>query len=84
MITNRELTMQARQIASCLTYNDGAAEAAAKHMLRELAHRLDALDIRAHRKRDGLLLINGSGKSRFATMRERLMYRVFGVLPRRI
>lgn len=84
MVTNSELTTQAREIARSLTYNDDTPQAAAKHMLLEMAHRLDVLDIRAHRKRDGLLLINGIGMARFATLRERLIYRVLGVLPRRI
>ena len=80
MDTN-ELTIEARNIARCLTYNDDLAQAKAKHMLLEMAHRLDTLDVRAHKKRDGLLLVNGIGKSRYATMRERVLYRLFGVLP---
>lgn len=76
-----ELTQQARGIARCLTYNDDQHQAAAKHTLLEMAHRLDTLDIRAHKKADGLLLINGIGKSRFATLKERVVYRLFGVLP---
>ena len=79
-----ELTTKARAVARCLTYNDDPHQAAAKHMLREMAHRLDTLDIRAHRKSDGLLLINGIGKARFATLKERLMYRLFNVLPNRL
>lgn len=79
-----ELTMRARAVARCLTYNDDPHQAAAKHMLLEMAHRLDTLDIRAHRKSDGLLLINGIGKARFATLKERLMYHLFNVLPTRL
>lgn len=79
-----ELTIKAREVARCLTYNDDRPQAEAKHMLREMAHRLDTLDIRAHKKTDGLLLINGIGKARYATWKERLMFRVFGVLPRTI
>lgn len=80
MNTN-ELTLKARGIARCLTYNDDQPQAEAKHMLLELAHRLDALDVRAHKKDDGLLLVNGLGRARYATIRERVMYRLFGVLP---
>lgn len=39
-----ELTMKARGVARCLTYNDDTPQAEAKHMLLEMAHRLDALD----------------------------------------
>ena len=83
-MNDSELTMRARAIARCLTYNDGQHQAAAKHTLLEMAHRLDTADIRAHKKADGLLLINGIGKSRFATWRERVAYRLFGTLPRRV
>lgn len=80
----KELTMKAREIARCLSYNDDPHQAAAKHMLRELAHRLDTLDIRAHKKTDGLLLINGIGKARYATLKELLLFKLFGVLPRAV
>lgn len=41
-------------------------------------------DIRAHKKADGLLLIDGRGSARFATLKERLLYLFFGILPRKI
>lgn len=78
---NENLTIKAREIARCLTYNDDIPQAQAKHMLLEMAHRLDSLDIRAHKKIDGLLLINGIGKTRYATLKERLLLKLFGVLP---
>lgn len=83
MNTN-ELTLKARSVARCLSYNDDEHQAAAKHLLREMAHRLDTMNIRAHKKADGLLLINGIGKSRFATLKERVMLRLFGVFPREV
>ncbi len=83
MNTN-ELTLKARGIARCLTYNDDTPQAEAKHMLHEMAHRLDTLDIRAHKKADGLLLVNGIGKSRYATLKERGLFWLFGVLPREV
>ncbi len=83
-MNNSELTMKARGIACNLTYNDDKPQAEAKHMLRELAHRLDSLDIRAHKKADGLLLISGLGQTRYASLKERIAYRLFGVLPRKI
>jgi len=83
MNTN-ELTIKAREIARCLTYNDDQPQAQAKHMLLEMAHRLDTLDIRAHKKRDGLLLVNGIGKSRYATVMERVLYSLFGWLPKEV
>ena len=78
----KDLTIRARSIARCLSYNDDEHQAAAKHTLREMAHRLDTQDVRVHAKADGLLLINGLGKSRYATFKETLLYRVFGVVPK--
>lgn len=83
MVTS-ELTMKARGIAKCLSYNEGEHEAAAKHMLLEMAHRLDARDIRLQKKRDGVLAVNGIGKARFLTLRERLLHFLFGVQPARV
>jgi hypothetical protein len=34
-----------------------------------------------HKKADGLLLLDGLGKARYATLRERLLYWAFGILP---
>lgn len=83
-MNDNELTLKARAIARTLSYNEDEPQAAAKHMLLELAHRLDARTIRVHKKQDGLLLINGAGLSRFATFTESLLYRLFGVVPARI
>lgn len=79
-----DITVRAREIARCLTYNDDTAQARAKHVLLEMAHRLDAREVRAHRKKDGLLLINGLGKSRFATLKERVLFLCFGIIPREV
>lgn len=83
-MTDSELTIKARAIARCLTYNDDTPQAQAKHMLLELSHRLDTLDVRAHRKADGVLLVNGIGKARYMTLRERTQWALFGSLPRRV
>jgi hypothetical protein len=83
-VNTSELTDKARGIARCLTYNDDEHQSAAKHMLLEMAHRLDSVTIRAHNKSDGILLINGIGKSRYATFIERIVYRITGTLPKTI
>ena len=83
-IYESKLASQCQGVAKCLTYNDDVPQAEAKHILREMAHRLDTLNIRAHKKADGLLLINGLGKARYATLKERMLFRLFGVLPREV
>ena len=65
-------------VARTLTYNSGVPEAQAKHALLEASHALDAHSIRVHRKRDGLLMVNARGKSRFMTLRERIAYWLLG------
>ncbi len=82
--TDSELTIKAREVARHLTYNDDTAQAQAKHLLLEMAHRIDTKDIRIHKKRDGLLLVNGVGKARFMTWAERLRWKFFGLRPERV
>lgn len=83
-MTDLDLATKAQAVARCLSYNDGQHEAAAKHTLIECAHRIDSMVIRAHKKHDGLFLVNGRGKSRYATWRERLAFWIAGTLPREI
>jgi hypothetical protein len=81
MDTNN-LTIKARSVARCMSYNEDDTQATAKHLLREMAHRLDTQDIRVIKKKDGIFFINGIGKSRFATIKESILYRVFGIIPK--
>lgn len=69
-----QLASKCQGAARCLSYNWPSSEAQAKHLLREASHALDTHAVRVHRKRDGLLIINARGKSRFMTLRERLAY----------
>lgn len=83
-MNDNELTMKARGVAKCLTYNDDEHQAAAKHLLLEMAHRIDAKDIRAWKNRDGVIVRNGSGKERYMTLRERIKWLLFDALPQRV
>ena len=83
-MNDSELTMKARGVAKCLTYNDDEHQAAAKHLLLEMAHRIDAKDIRAWKNRDGVIVRNGSGKERYMTLRERIKWLLFDALPQRV
>lgn len=78
------LTSTARAVARNMTYNDSSLESTAKHALRELAHRLDATDIKASHKGMSVVFINGLGKTRKATMKEWVLFAVFNVLPTRV
>ena len=72
----------ARSVARCLSYNEDVNQVSAKHLLLEMAHRLDSADIRVHKKKDGLLLVNANGLTRFATLKETLLYKLFKVVPK--
>lgn len=76
------LTTSARVAAYCLSYDDNREHI--KGLLFEMARRLEEQDIRAHKKVDGLLLVDSRGGGRFATLKERLLYRFFNVLPRKM
>lgn len=83
-MTDNELSLKALGIARCLSYNGSTHEAAAKHLLHEIAHRLDTRSIKVHRKRWYWLAINGRGKARPLTFRESLAWLIFTALPERI
>lgn len=75
-----KLASKCQGVARGLTYND-EHQAAAKHTLLAASHALDQHAIRVHRKKDGMLIVNARGKSRYMTLRERLaMWLLRGVL----
>ncbi len=82
--TNAALASKCQGVARCLSYNAKPHEGEAKHLLLEASHALDSHAIRVHKKRDGLLIINARGKSRYMTLRERIAYLLLGsteILP---
>lgn len=70
--TANELSNKCASIARCLSYNESVGEAEAKHTLLEAAHFIDNNIIRLHKKKDGYLIANVRGKTRFLTLKERL------------
>lgn len=71
------LASKCQGIAHNLSYNEPVV-GTAKHFLIEASHALDSGAVRVHKKRDGLLLINARGKSRYMTWRERIAYWILG------
>lgn len=80
-MTDSEAVEAAQGAARCLTYNDDKPQAVAKHMLHEMAHRLGAKTLRVKKTKDGFMLISAMGQCRYLSMRESLLYRLFGALP---
>lgn len=68
-----KIASQCQGVARNLSYNDGVS-GDAKHMLIEASHALDSQSTKVHKKKDGLLIINARGKSRFMTIKERIAY----------
>lgn len=64
-MNDNEITLKAREVARTLSYNEDAPQGAAKHMLLELAHRLDTKIISVHKTEDGLIARNAVGKKAF-------------------
>ena len=73
------LASRCQGVAHTLTYNDGVAEAEAKHTLLEASHCLDTHAVRVRvGAGGGVFISNARGKSRVMTWRERLAYRLLG------
>ena len=83
-MTDSELASKAQGVARCLSYNGNEHEAAAKHLLLEMASRLDNQVSSVRKKKDGFLIVNARGGSRFLTFKESLLYRFFGILPNKV
>lgn len=69
-----KLASKCQGVSACLTFNDDDHQAAAKHTLLAASHALDQHAVRVHAKKDGLLMVNARGKSRFMTFRERMAF----------
>jgi len=73
-----KLASKCQGAARCISFDSTVAGGGLKHLLLEASHALDSHAVRVHRKRDGLLLVNARGKSRFMTLRERIAYWLLG------
>lgn len=77
---DNDLINKAQSIAANLTYNE-EPEASAKHIIKELCHRLGKRTVTITKKVDGYLMCDLFGESRFLTWKESMIYRLFGLLP---
>ena len=80
-MNDSELIDQALSVSRALSYND-RVQGPAKHLLRELSHRLGARTVRIHKKSDGYLLTNVFGASRLLNRRESFLWKWFAIPPR--
>ena len=83
-VNNSDLTTKARGVAKNLSYNDDGAQAQAKHLLLEMAHRIDSREVKAAYSKAGWRVANSLGKERAMTWRELSLYILFNVLPDRV
>lgn len=75
---NSTVATRCQSAAHNLSYNGSQQESAAKHALVEASRALDHTSVRVHKKKDGLLLVDARGKSRFMTWKERIAYWILG------
>ena len=66
------LASKCQGVAGCLSFNEDEHQDSAKRALLAASHALDQHVVKIHKKKDGLLIINARGKSRFLTWKERL------------
>lgn len=74
------LADKCQSVARTLSYNDGPAEASAKHVLREASHALDTCIVRVYKCKvtKKMMIANARGKEREMTWRERASYSLLG------
>jgi hypothetical protein len=81
-VTDSEIADRARGVSKCLSYNDSGHEAEAKHLLLEMAHRLDTNTTKAKKTEHGWRVVNALGRWRSMTWRERIAHWIAGSVPR--
>ena len=72
-----DLATYLQQYSYGISYNS-EEDGILKHNLKEASHALDSTSVRVHKKKDGLLIINARGKSRYLTLKERVAYFLLG------
>lgn len=75
------MTDEARAVARVLSYGGDAAEAKAKHLLLEMAHALDRRNVGIVPLQGRPVVRDGLWRHRPLTLRERLLWRLFGAVP---
>lgn len=75
-----QLIDRALDMSRTLSYND-EKEAPIKHMMRELAWRLGDKTIEVKKIDNRLTIITPFGRNRLMTFGERVLYRLFKVIP---
>lgn len=73
-----KLASSCRTIALALARNEPGSKIDARNTLLDARDFIESCVVSVHKKRDGLLIVNGQGKSRYMTFRERLAYAILG------
>jgi hypothetical protein len=83
-MNDKELTRCAREAAKNLSYNEDPPQALAKHLLLEMAHRIDKNETGVQRRYGRLTVVNGLGMFRYMNWKEKLKFVLFGTIPKRV
>ena len=86
MTDEQALTLhkQVTGVARSLSYNGETQVAQAKHLLFELQSALGERIVKAIHTADGIEFMNGNLRSRKPTRKERILFSLFGTLPRKL
>ena len=80
-MNNSELINKASAICGCLSYNDETNAGNPKEIISELCHRLGQRTVTIGKKKDGYYWQSLYGEFRYFSLKETVLYRLFGVLP---
>lgn len=81
-MNNSELIDQAQAIAKCLSYDDETNAGSPKRIINELCHRLGQRTVTIGKNKEGYYWQSLFGEFRYFSMKETVMYRLFGVIPK--
>lgn len=79
-LNNSKLIEKAIAVAGNMSYSDKDG-GAAKRIINELCHRLGSRTVTLTKKKDGWLMRDLYGDSRFLSFKEAILWRLFKVLP---
>lgn len=81
-MNNSELIDKAQAIAKCLSYDDETNAGNPKQIISELCHRLGQNTVTIGKNKDGYYWHSLFGEFGYFTIKETILYRLFGTPPK--
>lgn len=80
-MNNSELIKKASEICGCLSYNEDTCAGNPKSIISELSHRLGQRTVTIGKNKEGYFWTSLYGEFKYFSLKETILYRLFGVLP---